>query len=149
MVQPGDTSLPRLTIGTIAKRVGLRVSAIRYYESVGLIAPAPARRAGGRRVYDERVFASIAIVQLAQDAGFTLAETRALVSGFEGPTPASARWQTMARRKLVDVEERIEKAQRMRALLERLLQCRCETLEQCVRTRTEALRAGAATAGGG
>lgn len=138
MTSPASTSAPYLTIGAIARRVGLRVSAIRYYESVGLIVPA--RRAGGRRVYDESVFASIAIVQLAQDAGFTLTETRALVSGFDGPTPASARWQTMARRKLVDVEARIEKAQRMKALLERLLQCRCETLDQCVRTRTEALR---------
>jgi hypothetical protein len=46
----------------------------------------------------------------------------------------------MARRKLVDVEKRIENAQRMKALLERVPQCRCETLEQCVRTRTEAPR---------
>ena len=139
MTQHTSTSEPRLTIGAIAKRVGLRVSALRYYESVGLIAPA--HRAGGRRVYDETIFAAIAIVQLAQAAGFTLAETRALVSGFDRATPASTRWQTMARRKLVDVTERIEKAQRMKALLERLLQCRCETLDQCVRTRTEALRA--------
>ena len=138
MAHPASTSASQMTIGAIAKRAGLRVSAIRYYESVGLIAPA--RRAGGRRVYDETVFASIAILQLAQDAGFTLAETRALVSGFDDPTPASARWQTMARRKLVDVEERIEKAQRMKALLERLLHCRCTTLDQCVRTRTEALQ---------
>ena len=139
MTQHTSTSEPRLTIGAIAKRVGLRVSAIRYYESVGLIAPAP--RAGGHRAYDESIFAAIAIVQLAQAAGFTLAETRALVSGFDRATPASTRWQTMARQKLVDVTERIEKAQRMKALLERLLQCRCETLDQCVRTRTEALRA--------
>jgi MerR family transcriptional regulator, redox-sensitive transcriptional activator SoxR len=139
MTQPADTVRPHLTIGAIARRVGLRVSAIRYYESVGLIAPA--RRAGGRRMYDESIFTSIAIVQLAQDAGFTLAETRALVSGFERTTPASARWQAMARRKLDDVTERIQKAQRMKALLERLLQCRCDTLDQCVRTRAEALRA--------
>lgn len=137
------TQLPRvaeahLTIGTIAKRVGLRVSAIRYYESVGLIAPT--RRAGGRRLYDESIFAAIAVVRLAQDAGFTLAETRSLMSGFDHGTPASARWQTMARRKLDDVTERIRKAERMKALLERLLQCKCETLDQCVRTRVEAFR---------
>lgn len=127
-----------LSIGAIAKRAGLRVSAIRYYESVGLIAPA--RRISGRRVYDEAVFTSIALVQLAQAAGFTLREARVLVSGFDRGTPASARWQTMARQKLADVQRRIEQAERMKQLLERLLQCRCETLEECVRARSAALR---------
>ncbi len=126
-------------IGTVARRTGLEISAIRYYESVGLI-PAP-RRVGGKRVYDAQVFESIALVQLAQDAGLTLAEARMLVAGFERSTPASARWQAMARQKLVDVAERIERAQRMKALLERLLRCRCQTLGECVRTRTEALMA--------
>jgi MerR family transcriptional regulator, redox-sensitive transcriptional activator SoxR len=69
------------------------------------------------------------------------------VSGFEKSTPASARWQTMARRKLVDVTERIERAQRMKEVLERLLRCRCETLGQCVRARTEALIAAGEVAG--
>ena len=128
-----------MSIGTVARRTGLEVSAIRYYESVGLI-PAP-RRAGGKRVYDSQVFESIALVQLAQDAGFTLAEARMLVAGFERSTPASARWQAMARKKLVDVTERIERAQRMKTLLERLLRCKCQTLGECVRTRTEALMA--------
>lgn len=131
-------SNPPLSIGAVAKRAGLRVSALRYYESVGLIAPA--RRVAGRRVYDETVFSSIALVQLAQDAGFTVAEMRKLLSGFDPSTPASARWQTMARRKLTDVERRIEQAERMKQLLEKLLQCRCESLEQCVRFRSEALR---------
>lgn len=129
---------PTLSIGAIARRAGLRVSAIRYYESVGLIEPAP--RINGRRVYDESVFSSIALVQLAQAAGFTLGETRTLVSGFDRGTPASARWQTMARRKLADVRRRIEQAERMKQLLERLLQCRCETLEECVQARSAALR---------
>ena len=134
----------RLPIGTVAKRAGLRVSALRYYEQAGLIAPA--QRAGGRRVYDDSVFSAIALVQLAQEAGFTVAETRMLISGFERGTPASARWQAMARRKLADVARRIEHAERMKRLLERLLQCRCETLDQCVQSRSEALRTAAITA---
>lgn len=129
---------PTLSIGAIARRAGLRVSAIRYYESVGLIEATP--RIHGRRVYDESVFSSIALVQLAQAAGLTLGETRTLMSGFDRGTPASARWQTMARRKLADVRRRIEQAERMKQLLERLLQCRCETLEQCVHARAAALR---------
>jgi MerR family redox-sensitive transcriptional activator SoxR len=131
-----------MSIGAVARMAGLEVSTIRYYESVGLIPPP--RRVGGKRVYDTAVFESIALVQLAQDAGFTLAEARALVAGFEQSTPASARWQAMARKKLVDVTERIERAERMKAVLERLLRCKCQTLEQCVRSRTEALRDGSA-----
>ena len=122
-----------LSIGVIAQRTGLRVSAIRYYESAGLIEPA--RRISGRRVYDRAVFESIALVRLAQEAGFTVAEIRELVSGFKSATPASTRWQALAHRKLVDVVDRIERAQRMKELLERLLRCRCETFGQCVQKR--------------
>lgn len=128
---PGPGRL--LSIGVIAQRAGLRASAIRYYESVGLIEPA--RRISGRRVYDRAVFESIALVRLAQEAGFTVAEIRELVSGFESATPASARWRALAKRKLADVIERIEHAQRMKELLERLMRCRCETLGECVQKR--------------
>jgi len=91
-----------------------RVAALRYYESRGLIAPM--RRVSGRRVYDDDVFESIALIQLAQDAGFTLAETRALIAGFDRGTPASSRWQAMARRKLTHMERRIEEAQRLNGI---------------------------------
>lgn len=126
-----------LSIGVVARRSGLRVSAIRYYESAGLI-EAP-RRVSGRRVYDANVFESIALIHLAQEAGFTVAEIRQLLSGFDRATPASARWQALARRKLADVVERIEQAQRMKHLLECLLRCRCETLGQCVQGRVAKL----------
>jgi MerR family transcriptional regulator, redox-sensitive transcriptional activator SoxR len=121
------------SIGEVARRTGVRPSAIRYYEEAGLIR-APRRR-GGKRRYEASVFESMAIVQLAQDAGFTIREISTLIQGFERATPASARWQTLARRKLDDVTARIESAERMRELLERLLRCRCETLGECVRPR--------------
>ena len=139
-----EATTQSMSIGTVAKRVGLRVSAIRYYESAGLIPPP--RRASGKRVYDASVFESIALVQLAQDAGFTLAEARMLMSGFDRATPASMRWQTMARRKLVDVTQRIERAQRMKEILELLVQCECQTLGQCVKARTDALSAASVSA---
>ena len=126
-----------MSIGTVARRCGVEVSALRYYESVGLIPPP--KRAGGKRVYDGSVFDAIALVQLAQDAGFTLAEIRALVAGFDSATPASERWQVMAREKLVEIGARIERLQRMQDVLTRLLRCRCRTLDECVSSRREAL----------
>ncbi len=122
-----------LTIGQVAKGAGLRPSAIRYYESEGLVPMA--RRVNGRRLYDRSVFETLALIRLAHEAGFTIAETRTLMHGFDRATPASARWQRMARQKLTEVRERIERAQRMQGLLEGLLECECETLGQCVRPR--------------
>ena len=120
-------------IGEVARRTGLRTSALRYYERSGLLRAA--RRVGGRRVYDASVFESLGLIRLARDAGFTLRETKWLFDGFDRHTPASARWQALARPKLVEVRTRIERAERMRDLLERLSRCRCETLGDCVRKR--------------
>jgi MerR family redox-sensitive transcriptional activator SoxR len=130
MPHPSPESDRLFSIGVIAGRTGLRVSAIRYYESVGLIEPA--RRISGRRMYDQSVFESIALVRLAHEAGFTVAEIRELVGGSKSAPPASARWQALAQRKLADVVDRIERAQRMKELLERLLRCRVETFGECV-----------------
>lgn len=130
-----------IPIGDVAARTGLRPSALRYYESMALIRPA--RRVSGRRLYDESVFESIAIIRLAQDAGFTIAEVKRLLNGFDRATPASARWHALAVKKHSEMVQRIQDAQRMKLLLEKLMTCRCETLGQCVRPRLIQLDRGA------
>ncbi|MBI2771141.1 MAG: helix-turn-helix domain-containing protein [Burkholderiales bacterium] len=69
----------QLTIGALAGRTGFNVSAIRYYEQVGLIAPA-ARSAGGHRVYGAQVQEVLTLVRHCRDFGFSIDETRALVA---------------------------------------------------------------------
>ncbi len=130
-----------MTIGEVAGRTGLRASALRYYESVGLARPS--ERRNGRRLYDESIFQVLALIRLAQAAGFSIAEVKELLHGFGEAAPASARWQALARRKLIEVVRKIERAQRTRLLLEQLTQCRCETLAQCVRPRLYRLDPGA------
>ena len=125
---------PGLRIGEVARIARLNPSAIRYYEGEGLLRPA--RRVGGRRVYDRSVFESLALIALAQDAGFTMSEMKELLNGFARATPASQRWRALARRKLDEIAARIERAEQMRELLQRLMRCQCETLGQCVRRRT-------------
>jgi MerR family redox-sensitive transcriptional activator SoxR len=120
-----------LTIGAVARQAQVRTSALRYYESVGLLG-AP-RRVAGRRVYDADVLVVLRLVHLAKGAGFTVAEIRRLLHGFDRATPASARWQAMAARKLRDVTELIERARRMQRVLEALLTCECVALADCVR----------------
>ncbi len=124
----GESSL---TIGEVARRAGVRASALRYYESVGLL-EAPRRRAG-RRAYNGAVLDMLRVVRLAQGAGFTLAEIRRLLHGFDQSTPASKRWRMLAERKLRDVTALVERAQRMQRLLGDLLSCECSELADCVR----------------
>ncbi len=122
--------MEEFAIGEVARRVGIRASAIRYYESVEVL-PAP-ERINGRRRYDARVFDRLAVIQMAQQAGFTVAELRTLFNGFTTETTASARWEVLARQKLVEVDALMRRVQAMRGILEEiLLRCRCLTLDEC------------------
>jgi MerR family redox-sensitive transcriptional activator SoxR len=128
-----------LTIGEAARRAGIRPSTIRYYESVSLL-PAP-RRASGRRRYDASVLHRLALIQRAQEAGFTVAEIKSLFYDFAPETSAGERWQALAQHKLVEVEALIRRAQGMKRLLEEcVLQCRCPSLEECARLAYEQQR---------
>ena len=119
----------QLSIGEVARRANLRPSAIRYYEDVGVLPPP--RRVNGRRRYDAEVLTRLAVVRMAQEAGFTIEEIRTLVAGFPEGTPASARWRALAERKLPEVDALIARLQAVRRVLEESLRCGCLTLEAC------------------
>jgi MerR family redox-sensitive transcriptional activator SoxR len=119
-----------MTISEVGRQVGLRASAIRYYEQIGILERA--RRVSGQRRYDQAVLYRLAVVRRAQDAGFTLDEIRQLFFGFSQSTPVSQRWKKIAERKLVELDARMEQIQSMRKLLKRLESCcECETVERC------------------
>lgn len=122
---------PRVTIGQLAREAGIRPSAVRYYESLGLL-PEPARRSG-RRDYTDGAVAHLAVVQFALATGFTLRETRQLVRGFASGTTAGARWRALAEVKLREIDTLIAQAEAMKELLTRMSRCQCETLLQCGR----------------
>jgi MerR family transcriptional regulator, redox-sensitive transcriptional activator SoxR len=123
-VDPAD-----LTIGAVAARLGMRASAIRYYERVGLL-PAP-RRSGGQRRYEPSVVQTLAVIQLAQQAGFTLAEIEHLLHGFGSATPPPERWQALALEKIRELDRRMEQLRSMRRVLEQTLGCSCPTIGDC------------------
>lgn len=133
--------MEELTISEVARRAGIRPSAIRYYESSGIL-PTP-RRASGRRRYDGSVLQRLALIQLAQEAGFTVAEIKRLFADFAPEVPAWERWQALATQKLAEVDALIQRAQTMKRLLEEgLLQCRCLTIEECARLISQRQSAG-------
>jgi MerR family redox-sensitive transcriptional activator SoxR len=121
-----------LSISQVAQQVGLRPSAIRYYERLGILLPA--QRIGGQRRYDATVLYRLAVVQQARQTGFTLDEIRELFFGFRETAPASQRWQKLSRRKLDELEQLLTQIKTMRQLLEKMIDCcHCETLDQCGR----------------
>lgn len=122
--------MEELTISEVAKQAGIRASAIRYYESVGLLPP-PAR-VSGRRRYTPAVLRHLAFIQTAQAAGFTVAEIQTLVGELEGSEPLSQRWQTLARQKLTEVDALMRRARGMKMMLENGLNCSCSDLEGCI-----------------
>jgi MerR family redox-sensitive transcriptional activator SoxR len=110
--QPGE-----LTIGELARRTGVAASALRYYEELGLL-PAPPRISGQRR-YPESAVTIVAAIRLQSDAGFTLAEQKALIA----PGDGAADWRELAQRKLAELDERIARAQAARDAISHGLRC--------------------------
>jgi DNA-binding transcriptional MerR regulator len=120
-----------LTIGEVAKKAGVRASAIRYYEKIGLISRPI--RSGGQRRYDPSVLGRLAVLQRTKDCGFTLEEAGVF---FSGPGLPSERWQRAACGKVAQLDALIERIASMRDLLRR--RCECADLDECGRRLMEA-----------
>jgi MerR family redox-sensitive transcriptional activator SoxR len=119
-----------LTIGEVAQQVGLNTSAIRYYESVGVL-PKPVRESGQRR-YGADTVRRLQVIDVAKRAGFSLEEARVLLAtGGNGAGPVSEPLRELARRKLPEVDALIERAAAMRRWLSTATECNCQTIDVC------------------
>lgn len=123
--------MPLLSISEVAQQAGLRTSALRYYEQIGILPPA--ERIGGQRRYDSTSLQRLAVIQRAQQTGFTLEEIRQLFFGFRNSTPASKRWRKLSQQKLKELAEQADQIKTMQRLLHRLQGCHCDALEECGR----------------
>lgn len=118
-----------MTIGQIAKEAGVAASTIRFYEKAGIL-PKPSR-VGGRRQYAPSVLERLAVVDRAKACGFSLAEIRQLFFGFRDAAPPSERWRTLARRKIIELDDMARKIAATKKLLEG--SCTCKDLAECGR----------------
>ena len=118
-----------MTIGEVARRAGVRASALRYYESIGLLLPT--RRVGGQRRYDQDALDQLVLIKFAQQTGFSLDEIRQLFGGFPAQTPPAQRWHAVTPPKLAEIDLLISRAQAIRKMLETTLRCQCAALEDC------------------
>ncbi|HEX6747419.1 MAG TPA: MerR family transcriptional regulator [Longimicrobium sp.] len=122
--------MDEIPIGEVARRTGVRASALRYYEEAGLLPPA--RRAGGRRMYPADVVRRIRLLRFAQRAGFTLAEIRTLFHGFDSAVAPGERWNALARAKIDELDDLIARATQMKRGLEMGMACGCASFDECV-----------------
>lgn len=134
-----------LSIGAVATRAGVNVSALRFYEERGLIGSR--RSEGGQRRYGRSVLRRVAFIQVAQRVGLTLEEVgRALATlpGDDGLSPGdwnrlSAAWRPM-------LDERIGLLEGLRDELDSCIGCGCLSLDRC-RLRNPGDRAAGLGAG--
>lgn len=110
----------RLTIGELARQSGLSVETIRFYEQDGLLVK-PERPLGGIRTYPREAVQRLAFVHEAKGIGFTLREIRDLLAIRDDPQADAAAVRGRAVAKLVQVEDKFEQFERMRATLRELL----------------------------
>ena len=129
-----------LSIGEVARRSGFAPSALRYYESIGLLPPT--ERVNGRRRYAEQALDRVELVRAAQAAGFTLREIGALFDSFPARTPLSERWRVLAREKREQLERQARQIEVMRELLGHLEGCDCDDEAQCAAAVREAVARG-------
>jgi MerR family transcriptional regulator, redox-sensitive transcriptional activator SoxR len=122
-----QTQTEWLTIGEVSRRSAVKATTVRYLESLGVL-PEPERVSGQRR-YTVDVLRRLAIVDVAQRAGFSLEEIAELFAAADAP--AFEQLRALAERKLPAIEDLIARAQAVHRWLEVASACECQTLDVC------------------
>jgi MerR family redox-sensitive transcriptional activator SoxR len=122
--------VPLLTIAEVARRSGVAASALRYYESLGLIT---SERAGsGHRRYPRTVLRRIAFIVFARRIGLSLEEIGVELSRLPPDrAPTRQDWSLLSRAWTARIDERIAELQRLRAGLTECIGCGCLSLDRC------------------
>lgn len=119
-----------LTIGDLARRTGLAVSAIRFYETHGILTPL--RNAGGHRRYDRADIRRLSFAMIAQRLGFPLAEIAGHMKGLPAHRAPDRRdWARISVNFAAQIDARIDALQNMRDRLDGCIGCGCLSLDKC------------------
>lgn len=119
-----------LSIGALAARTGLAVSAIRYYEAQGLIRPW--RNAGGQRRFVRSDLRRLSFIMIAQQFGFSLPQIKAELDHLPGGrTPTKADWARISRSFRQELDQKIDTLTRLRDDLDGCIGCGCLSLRSC------------------
>ena len=119
-----------LTIGELSDRSGVATSALRFYETRGLIRAR--RTTGNQRRYPQPELRRVAFIRAAQQVGLSLDEIAdALATLPEGRTPTKADWSRLSRSWRARLDEQIERIERLRDRLDGCIGCGCLSLRTC------------------
>ncbi|WP_141014402.1 redox-sensitive transcriptional activator SoxR [Nocardioides sambongensis] len=119
-----------LTIGQLAERAGVATSAIRYYESKGLVASE--RTTGNQRRYASATLRRVAFIRAAQQVGLSLEEIAAALATLpEERTPTKADWHRISRDWRPRLDEQIRRIELLRGRLDSCIGCGCLSLKSC------------------
>ena len=119
-----------VSIGYLAKRTGIAVSALRYYEAQGLLHPE--RNAGGQRRFLRADIRRVSFILIAQQFGFTLPKIVETLSALpERRTPTKADWANISRQFKSALDEKINTLTKLRDNLDSCIGCGCLSLEKC------------------
>ena len=124
-----------LTIGRLAEAAATKIQTIRYYETIGLLAPFT-RTEGGHRLYDGEDQKRLTFIRHARELGFSIPAIRELLSLSDNPETSCERADDIASRQLEEVEQRLTRLQALRKELKRMVSecghgrvCDCRVIE--------------------
>jgi len=124
------TPRPTLSIGDLARRTGLSVSAIRFYEQRGLVTAS--RGTGNQRRFDRTDIRRLSFALIAQKLGLTIAEIETELATLpRDQAPTAKDWQTIATRIQSRIAAQIDFLQKTHARLGGCIGCGCLSLEKC------------------
>jgi DNA-binding transcriptional MerR regulator len=118
------------SIGQLAGAAGVNVQTVRYYERRGLLSR-PARRPSGQRVYGSEAVGLLRTIKQAQRVGFTLKEIEDLLRLSRGSSNRPSALEEKWRRKISEVEDKIEALRSMRETLLTAMHSNCDALDHC------------------
>jgi len=146
MTTRAHSKRPGLTVGEVAKRSGVRVSTLHFYEAKGLICSD--RNRGNHRRYPREVLRRVAVIKVAQRVGIPLASIRKVLQSLPGGrTPTVRDWKQLSSEWRRDLDARIEELTKLRDQLAGCIGCGCLSLKACsLRNPSDALSAEGAGA---
>lgn len=125
-----------ITITELSQRSGVAASALRYYESLGLISAMRTR--GNQRRYRRSVLRRVAVIHVARNMGVSLAQIGAAFEALpdkRDPTPRD--WERLSKRWRDELNERLAALQKLRDQLSSCIGCGCLSLERCALFNTQ------------
>lgn len=131
MAEKNRKQMQRMTRGVIAKRTGVNIETVRYYERIGLL-PAPPRSEGGHRIYDEDLVRRLHFIRRSRELGFTLDEVRGLLRLVDGGDYTCGEVEALTSAHLGEVRRKLADLKRLEKVLREMVAgCKGGEVPEC------------------